>query len=109
MFFANPLLLLGLAAVAIPPLVHFFSRRRCDEVDWGAMQFLRLSPKSRRKVRFDQWFLLGVRMAALGLFAAALAGPSIRSAFFNRFEAHAPRTTVILIDASGSMGVKSGG
>ena len=48
-------------------------------------------------------------LAALGLLAAALAGPSIRSDFFNRFDTPTPRTTVILIDASGSMGVKASG
>ena len=103
MFFANPLLLLGLFAVLIPPVVHFLSRRRYDEVDWGAMQFLRLAPKARRKVWLDHWLLLTLRMAALGLLAAALAGPSVRSSFFNRFDSPTPRTTVILIDASGSM------
>ncbi|HUR53380.1 MAG TPA: BatA domain-containing protein, partial [Gemmataceae bacterium] len=109
MFFANPLLLLGLVAVLIPPAVHFFSRRRYDEVDWGAMQFLRLTPTSRRKVLLDEWLLLVIRMAALGLLAVALAGPSVRSTYFNRFDAPAPRTTVILLDASGSMAVKTGG
>src|SRR3954447_8651278 len=86
MFFANPLLLFGLGAVFVPLFVHFFSRRRYVEVDWGAMQFLRLAPKARRKVLLDQWVLLALRMAALGLLAVALAGPSIRSTFLNRFD-----------------------
>ena len=55
MLFANPLLLAGLAAVVIPPVVHFFSRRRYDEVEWGAMRFLRLGPRSRRKVLVERW------------------------------------------------------
>lgn len=104
MFFANPLLLLGLFAVLVPLGIHVFSRRRYDEVDWGAMQFLRLAPKARRRVFVDQWLLLALRTAALALLAAALAGPSVRSSFFDRFDANAPRTTVILIDTSGSVG-----
>lgn len=103
MFFANPLLLLGLFAVLVPLTAHFLSRRRYDEVDWGAVQFLRLAPRARRRVFLNQWLLLALRMAALALLAVALSGPSVRSTVFNRFEKPSPRTTVILIDASESM------
>src|SRR5690348_5077489 len=109
MLFANPLLLAGLAAVVIPPVVHFFSRRRYDEVEWGAMQFLRLGPRSRRKVLLERWLLLAVRMAALGLLALALAGPSVRSSWLARAEDRPPRTTVVLVDASGSAGYRHDG
>jgi len=109
MVFLNPLLLLGLAAVVIPPLVHFFARRRYDEVAWGAMQFLRLSPKSRRKVLLERVLLMAVRMAVLGLLAVALAGPTVRSSFLARFEDRPARTTVVLIDASASTGHRHDG
>src|SRR5262249_54196385 len=109
MLFLNPLLLYGLVAVAIPPAVHFLTRRRYDEVDWGAMQFLQLSPKSRRKILLEQWLLITIRMAVLGLLAVALAGPVVRSTVFARPEDRRPRTTVILIDASASMGLRHEG
>jgi hypothetical protein len=109
MLFLNPLLLFGLAAVAIPPVVNFFSRRRSVEVHWGAMQFLKLSPRSRRKVLFEQWMLMGLRMAALGLLAIALAGPAVRGSFLTRFEGRPPRSTVVLIDSSASMTVQYDG
>lgn len=103
MLFANPILLIGLAATAVPLLVHFFSRRRYDEVEWGAMQFLHLTPKSRRRLFFEQWLLLAMRMAVLGLLAVALAGPAVRSALFATSDDRRPRSTVLLIDCSGSM------
>ncbi|MDB5307061.1 MAG: hypothetical protein JWO38_1263 [Gemmataceae bacterium] len=109
MLFANPLLLFGLAAAAIPPLVHFFSRRRYDEVDWGAMRFLRLSPKSRRKLLVEHWVLMAVRMAVLGLLAVSLAGPAVRSTLFARAEDRRARSTVLLIDRSASMGHRPAG
>jgi hypothetical protein len=109
MFFLNPLLLFGLAAVVIPPVVHFFARRKYDEVAWGAMQFLRLSPKSRRKVLLERLLLMAARMAVLGLLALALAGPTVRSSFLGRFEDRPARTTVVLIDASGSAGHRHDG
>ena len=42
MTFLNAALLFGLAAVVLPPIVHLFSRRKHDVVDWAAMQFLQL-------------------------------------------------------------------
>lgn len=102
MLFANPLLLLGLVAVLVPPVVHLFARRRYDEVAWGAMQFLRLGPTSRRKLLLEHWLLMAVRMAALGLLAVALAGPTVRSSVLARFEDRPARTTVVLVDASAS-------
>src|SRR5262245_35061775 len=108
MVFLNPLLLIGLAAVVIPPVVHFFARRKYDEVGWGAMRFLRLSPKSRRKLFVERWLLMAVRMAVLGLLAVALAGPTVRSSFLARFEDRPARTTVVLVDASASAGSRHG-
>ena len=46
--FLNLLMLLGLGAVIIPPLIHLLNRRRYDVVDWGAMQFLQISETTRR-------------------------------------------------------------
>lgn len=109
MFFASPLLLIGLVAVVIPPVVHFFARRKYDEVPWAAMMFLRLSPKSRRRVLLERVLLMAVRMAALGLLAVALAGPTVRSAFLARFEDRPARTTVILVDVSASTGYRHDG
>jgi hypothetical protein len=107
MVFLNPHLLFGLFAVAIPPAVHLLARRRYDEVDWGAMQFLRLGPKSRRKLLLEQWLLLAARMAVLGLLVVALAAPVVRTSLLAGDRR--PRTTVILIDNSASMAARHDG
>ena len=60
-FFANPFLLTGLAATALPFIAHLLSRRRWDHVEWGAMQFLDLSRKSRRRVQLEELLLLLIR------------------------------------------------
>ena len=52
--FVNIALLAGLGALAIPPLVHLFSRKKLDEIDWAAMQFLSISTKTRRKMTFEK-------------------------------------------------------
>ncbi|REJ93045.1 MAG: hypothetical protein DWQ34_11235, partial [Planctomycetota bacterium] len=45
----NGLMLLGLAAVALPVIVHLISKRKFDVVQWGAMQFLELGRRTRRR------------------------------------------------------------
>ena len=40
MTFLNLAMLAGLAAVAIPIIIHLLNRQRATIVDWGAMRFL---------------------------------------------------------------------
>ena len=47
-FGLNLLMLLGLAGLAIPPIIHLLNRRRYDVVHWGAMQFLEISETNQR-------------------------------------------------------------
>ena len=46
--FLNALMLVGLAGVAIPVVIHLLNRRRFDTVDWGVMQFLQISETKLR-------------------------------------------------------------
>ena len=46
----NIAMLAGLAGVALPVVIHLLSRRRDPVVEWGAMQFLELGPRSRRRI-----------------------------------------------------------
>ncbi|QEL20171.1 BatA domain-containing protein [Limnoglobus roseus] len=105
----NAALVMGFLAVAIPPLVHIFSRKKFDEVDWAAMQFLQVSKKTRRKVFIEHFLLMLVRMAVIALVVLAFLAPTITSTFFNRFGSAAgngERDVVILIDGSASMAYK---
>jgi len=108
--FLNAALFAGFLAVAIPPIVHLFSRKKYDEVDWAAMQFLRVSPKTRRKVFFEQFLLMLLRMAAVGLIALALSAPAVTSSLFNRLGGgRGERDVVVLVDGSASMAYRHAG
>lgn len=105
--FANAAILAGLAAVVIPPIIHFFSRRRIDETDWAAMQFLQVSRKTRRKVYFEQVLLMLLRMLIIAVLVMALAAPVVTSSLFSRFGfSGGSRDFVILIDGSSSMSIQ---
>ena len=109
MTFLQAGLLFGLVALVVPPIVHFFSRKKFDTVVWPAMQFLQFSPKSQRKVFFEQFWLMMLRMALLGLLVASFASPAITSTFLSGGQADAPRDVVVLIDGSASMGFQHNG
>jgi hypothetical protein len=102
----NVALVGGFLAVAIPPLVHLFSRKKFDEIDWAAMQFLQISKKTRRKIFLEHFLLMLVRIAIVALVTLALCSPTVTSSYLNRFFGSAgvgERDIVILIDGSASM------
>src|SRR5947209_2866178 len=105
MGFLAPALLFGLAALAIPPIIHLLNRRRYDVVDWAAMQFLRLSERTRRKLFLEELLLMLLRMGLIGLFVLALAAPLARGWFLAKvgLGARGNRDVVLLIDGSASM------
>ena len=82
MTFLNAALLFGLAVVVLPPIIHLFNRRRFDVVDWAAMQFLRLTPSARQKVRWEQLLLMLLRMGLLATLVGTLAAPAVRTSLF---------------------------
>jgi len=81
MMFLNPILLVGLAAMAIPILVHLINRRRAELVHWGAMRFLTDSLSARRRrILLEEIMLMILRCLAVGLLAAAMARPYMPAA-----------------------------
>lgn len=102
--FLTPVMLIGLAALAIPVIVHLLSKRRYDVVDWGAMQFLELGKRMRRRVRLQDLLLMAVRMGVLGLLACGMARPWARGGVLSAFNPEAARDIAIVIDGSYSMG-----
>ncbi len=66
----------GVALLAIPILIHILNRRRFKVVRWAAMEYLlQAMRKNRRRLKFEQWLLLAMRCAVLGLLGLALARP----------------------------------
>ncbi|MFO7914762.1 MAG: BatA and WFA domain-containing protein [Candidatus Krumholzibacteriales bacterium] len=106
MNFLNPAFLISLAAVAIPLIVHFFSRRRVPRVRFSSLDFLRTSQRrSMKRINLRRILLLVLRMTAVALVALAFSRPVIRGAVV---PGKAPAATCIILDRSYSMGLESG-
>jgi hypothetical protein len=105
-------MLLGLAGLAIPILIHLLNRRRFEVVDWGAMQFLKISETTRRRLLIEEILLMAMRMGIIGLMVLALAAPYLISPWLSKFIATAGgrpnRDVVIVFDGSYSMGYTGG-
>ncbi|MEO1008666.1 MAG: BatA domain-containing protein [Planctomycetota bacterium] len=95
----NPLILgFGLAAVAIPILIHLLMRRRRKPVQWAAMRFLlEAIRKRRRRLQLERWLLLATRCLALALLAFALGRPLLGAA---GLLGGGPVTLYLLVDNS---------
>lgn len=105
--FELPGMLWWSAAAAVPILIHLFSRRRFQRVNWAAMEFLnRAFKKTRRRVRFENLLLLIVRVAVLLLLAFALAAPKIGSSALIGSGADAQKSVFLLVDDSFSMDLR---
>lgn len=94
-----PLFLAGLAAIAVPVLLHLFRREVAPPVPFTAVRFLQkrtIERQERQRIQ-DPWLLL-LRVIALALLAFAFARPYLRGST----EAAPP--VVIAVDVSYSMG-----
>jgi len=107
-FFLNPWLLLGLLGVALPIMAHLLSRRRFDIVEWGAMQFLNPSRKTRRRLKLEELLLLVLRIGLIGLIVFAVTRPMIPGGWLGGYRSGGSRTVVIIIDGSNSMSRSDG-
>lgn len=100
MTFLNSIFLAALAAVAIPLLIHFLSRRRIKIIDFSSLRFLLQMQKSKlRWLKIRDLLLLIIRMMILGLLVMAFARPAITS---RKGSTNAPATSILLMDNSPS-------
>jgi len=78
MVFLNPLFLWALLGISIPIAIHFWSKKKVRTIKIGSTQFLKeLNPKQTSSIRFNQWFLLLLRVMILGLITLILAAPRL--------------------------------
>jgi hypothetical protein len=104
MTFLAPLVFLGLAALAVPILVHLTQRERKSVVEFPSLMFLRKIPyESVQRRRIRDWLLLALRAAALALMVVAFTRPFVRGTELAAAGGGA-REVVILLDRSYSMG-----
>jgi hypothetical protein len=103
--FLTPLFLLGLAALAIPVLVHLIQRERKRVIEFPSLMFIRRIPyQSVRRRRIRHWLLLCLRAAAVALIVLAFARPFLRRDAGALAATGGAREIVILLDQSASMG-----
>jgi hypothetical protein len=104
----NPLLLLGLAAAAIPILLHLLTLRKLPTVPFSSLRFLRELQKTKmRRIRLTQWLLLALRTLLIVSLVMAFARPALRGSLLGTIGAHARTTSLVLLDDSPSMGLRN--
>jgi len=100
--FSAPAMLLGVAAAAIPVILHLLARVHAPQVHFPTLRFLQISmQKTARHRKIQQWLVMMLRAAALALLAMALAKPFYRP--FGATPLANAAGAVILIDDSMSM------
>ncbi len=105
MGFLAPAFMAGLAALAIPVLIHLIHRERKTAVEFPSLMFLHKIPyQSVRRQKLRHLLLLALRVAALVLLVAAFARPFIEHATPTGAVLAGARERIILLDQSYSMG-----
>ncbi len=105
MGFLAPLMLAGLAALAVPIAIHLIGRRRAKVVKFAALDFL-LATKRRtaRRLRLRERLLLIVRVVACAAVALALAKPFTSCERKGPQVTRGPQAVVLVIDDSFASG-----
>ena len=107
MTFLHPLALLGLAAAAIPLLLHLFQRRTPPEAEFPAVRYLaEAERRTARRLRLRHRLLLLLRTALIVALVIAAARPLVPAP---GGATHAPTALVVVLDNSPSAGATGGG
>ena len=102
MTFLHPLALLGLAAAAVPALLHLLQRRIPPEVDFPAVRYLSEAEReSARRLRLRHLLLLILRTALIVTIVMAAARPLVHLRA-GAGSAHEPTAVVVILDNSPS-------
>ncbi len=101
--FLNAALIVGVAAAALPILIHLFSRRKIARIPFSSIRFLEeISRRRVRRMRLTQWLILALRVLALALLAIAMGRPALRGDFaFGRSRGES--AVAVILDRSYSM------
>ncbi len=105
MSFLHPLALAGLAAAAIPALLHLLERRVPPELPFPAVRYLAdAERRSARHLRLRHLLLLVLRTALIVAIVLAAAGPLVPSRATGG-TLHPPTALALILDNSPSAGV----
>lgn len=105
MGFLAPLMLVGLAALAVPIAIHLIGRQRAKVVKFAALDFLMATKRrTARRLRLRERVLLIVRAIACAAVAIALAKPYTSCARKGPRVTRGPQAAVLVIDDSFAAG-----
>ena len=108
--FLNSAILVGLAAVAIPLLIHLFTRQKTRIITFSSLRFLKeLQQRQIRKLKLRQILLLILRMLLILALVLTFARPALKQTASASLESGAQLTAVIILDNTLSMGLRSEG
>src|ERR1041385_103167 len=104
MVFLNPLVLFGLAAAAIPLILHLLNLRKLRTIHFSALTFLKELQQTRiRRLKLKQMLLLLIRTLLIAFIVLAFARPALHGTVFGPFGSHANSSIVFILDDSFSM------
>ncbi len=102
MGFLQPLALFGLAAVAVPPLLHLLAKRMPPVVVFPALRYLKATEREHsRRLKLRNLLLMLLRMAVIALIVLAASRPV---ANVGAGGMHPPTAVAIIVDNSLSSG-----
>lgn len=106
MSFLTPWLLYVLGALALPVLIHLWQRRQVLELPISTLRFLKAAAaRTRRSAKIENLLLLLLRCLVYALVILAVARPVMLAKTAQLFGTEIPRTLVIVLDNSLSMGL----
>src|SRR5580658_11316629 len=107
--FSNAAFLAGLAALAIPILIHLLLRRRSLRLRFSTLQFfVQQDEKAGRRRKLLNWLLLATRLLLLALVVTAFARPYLPDSPSSN-GARKKQRVVFVLDSSASMQASDGG
>lgn len=107
MTFLNPFVLFGLAAAAIPILLHLLNKRKLRTVEFSSLSFLKeLQKTTMRRITLRQWLLLLLRTLLIILVVLAFSRPVLQGSF-GGFGSRAKTSMVLIVDDSYSMSLEN--
>lgn len=105
MSFLSSWMLWGFGAIVAPVLIHLWQRRRVIRLPFSTLRFLKIvAAKTNRSARLENILLLFLRCLLFALLILAVAQPALSTKMAKFFGGAAPRTVILAVDNSMSMG-----